>query len=205
MGTEKSKGFGLFSLSGHVKRPGQYEAPLGITLRQLIELAGGMREGHQLKFWTPGGSSTPILTDEHLDVPLDFEGVGAAGSMLGTRALQLFDETTCVVRAVLRWTEFYKHESCGKCTPCREGTWWLVQTLARLEAGQGSPDDLDELLDLCDNILGRAFCALGDGATAPITSSIQHFRSEYLDHLTSRGCPFDSAAATLFDTAGASA
>ena len=131
MGTEKSKGFGIFSLSGHVTRPGQYEAPLGITLRELIDLAGGVREGHELKFWTPGGSSTPILTDEHLDVPLDFESVGAAGSMLGTRALQIFDETTCVVRAVLRWTEFYKHESCGKCTPCREGTWWLVQTLER--------------------------------------------------------------------------
>ena len=98
-------------------KPGQYEAPLGITLRTLLDLAGGVREGHQLKFWTPGGSSTPILTDAHLDVPLDFESVGAAGSMLGTRALEIFDDTTCVVRAVLRWTEFYKHESCGKCTP----------------------------------------------------------------------------------------
>ena len=137
MGTEKSKGYGIFSLSGHVTKPGQYEAPLGITLRELIDLAGGIREGHELKFWTPGGSSTPLLTAEHLDVPLDYEGVGAAGSMLGTRALQIFDETTCVVRAVLRWTEFYKHESCGKCTPCREGTWWLVQTLARLEKGAG--------------------------------------------------------------------
>jgi NADH-quinone oxidoreductase subunit F len=205
MGTEKSKGYGLFSLSGHVTRPGQYEAPLGITLRELIDLAGGMRTGRSLKFWTPGGSSTPLLTDAHLDVPLDFEGVGEAGSMLGTRALQLFDDSTCVVRAVLRWTEFYKHESCGKCTPCREGTWWLVQTLARLEAGDGSADDLDVLLDQCDNILGRSFCALGDGATAPITSSIQHFRSEYLDHLTNGGCPFDPAAATLFDTAGANA
>jgi NADH-quinone oxidoreductase subunit F len=205
MGTEKSKGFGLFSLSGHVTRPGQFEAPLGITLRELIDLAGGMREGRQLKFWTPGGSSTPILTDEHLDVPLDFEAVGTAGSMLGTRALQIFDDSTCVVRAVLRWTEFYKHESCGKCTPCREGTWWLVQTLARLEAGNGSAEDLDLMLDQCDNILGRSFCALGDGATAPITSSIQYFRGEYLDHLTNGGCPFDPAAATLFDTAGATA
>ena len=100
--------------------------------------------------------------------------------MLGTRALQIFDETTCVVRAVLRWTEFYKHESCGKCTPCREGTWWLVQTLANLEKGIGSEADLDLLLDQCDNILGRSFCALGDGATSPISSSIQYFRDEYL-------------------------
>jgi NADH-quinone oxidoreductase subunit F len=198
MGTEKSKGFGIFSLSGHVARPGQYEAPLGITLRTLIELAGGIRPGHELKFWTPGGSSTPILTAEHLDVPLDFEGVGAAGSMLGTRALQIFDETTCVVRAVLRWTEFYKHESCGKCTPCREGTWWLVQTLTRLERGQGTEADLELLLDQCDNILGRAFCALGDGATSPITSSIQYFRDEYLAHLEQGGCPFDPVASTLF-------
>jgi len=198
MGTEKSKGMTLYSLSGHVRRPGQYEAPLGITLRQLLDLAGGVRDGHELKFWTPGGSSTPILTGEHLDVPLDYEGVGEAGSMLGTKALQIFDETTCVVRAVLRWTEFYKHESCGKCTPCREGTWWLVQTLARLEEGRGSEEDLEVLLDQCDNILGRAFCALGDGATSPITSSIQYFRQEYLDHLTHGGCPFDHAAATVF-------
>ncbi|MEO5654215.1 MAG: NADH-quinone oxidoreductase subunit NuoF [Marmoricola sp.] len=205
MGTEKSKGFGIFSLSGHVRNPGQFEAPLGITLRQLIKLAGGMREGHELKFWTPGGSSTPILTAEHLDVPLDFEGVASVGSMLGTRALQIFDETTCVVRAVLRWTEFYKHESCGKCTPCREGTWWLAQTLARLEQGNGAEADLDLLLDQCDNILGRAFCALGDGATSPISSSIEHFRQEYLDHLAHGGCPFDREASNLFPKVEASA
>src|SRR5680860_668729 len=198
MGTEKSKGYGIFSLSGHVTRPGQYEAPLGITLRKLIELAGGMREGHELKFWTPGGSSTPILTAEHLDIPLDFEAVGEAGSMLGTRALQIFDETTCVVRAVLRWTEFYKHESCGKCTPCREGTWWLAQTLANLEQGRGAESDVDLLDDVCDNIFGRSFCALADGAVSPITSSIQYFREEYLAHLTHGGCPFDRNASTIF-------
>jgi NADH-quinone oxidoreductase subunit F len=203
MGTEKSKGYGIFSLSGHVNKPGQYEAPLGITLRQLIELAGGMRNGHQLKFWTPGGSSTPLLNSEHLDVPLDFEAVGEAGSMLGTRALQIFDETTCVVRAVLRWTEFYKHESCGKCTPCREGTWWLVQVLAKLEQGVGSEEDLELLLDQCDNIAGRSFCALADGAAAPIQSSIKYFRDEYVAHLTNGGCPFDPAASTLFATSGA--
>ncbi len=198
MGTEKSAGFTLYSLSGHVVRPGQYEAPLGVTLRELLELAGGVRENHELKFWTPGGSSTPLLTADHLDVPLDYEGVGAAGSMLGTKALQIFDETTCVVRAVLRWTEFYKHESCGKCTPCREGTYWLVQILDRLERGEGTEDDLATLLDLCDNILGRAFCALGDGAASPIMSSIQYFRDEYVAHLTHGGCPFDPIASTVF-------
>ncbi|MGA8211024.1 MAG: NADH-quinone oxidoreductase subunit NuoF [Nocardioidaceae bacterium] len=199
MGSEKSKGMTLYSLSGHVRNPGQFEAPLGITLRQLLELSGGVREGHELKFWTPGGSSTPLLTADHLDVPLDYEGVAAAGSMLGTKALQVFDETTCVVRAVLRWTEFYKHESCGKCTPCREGTWWLVQTLARLEQGRGEMRDLEQLLDQCDNILGRSFCALGDGAVSPITSSIQYFRQEYIDHVEQGGCPFDPARSTLFE------
>jgi NADH-quinone oxidoreductase subunit F len=198
MGTEKSKGYGIFSLSGHVKSPGQYEAPLGITLRELLDLAGGIRAGHELKFWTPGGSSTPILTAEHLDVPLDFESVAAAGSMLGTRALQIFDETTCVVRATLRWTEFYEHESCGKCTPCREGTYWMTRVLQRLENGNGTDDDLDKLLDICDNILGRAFCALGDGATSPVTSAIQYFRDEFLRHQKEGGCPFDPAASTLW-------
>jgi len=202
MGTEKSKGFTLYSLSGHVNNPGQFEAPLGITLRELLELSGGVRKGNKLKFWTPGGSSTPIFTDQHLDVPLDYEGVAAAGSMLGTKALQIFDETTCVVRAVLRWTEFYKHESCGKCTPCREGTWWLVQVLKDLEAGRGTEADLDKLLDLCDNIMGRSFCALADGAASPIISSLKYFRQEYLDHLSAGGCPFDPMAATLFDSAG---
>ena len=205
MGTEKSKGYGIFSLSGHVTKPGQYEAPLGITLRELIDLAGGMREGHQLKFWTPGGSSTPLLTEEHLDVPLDFEGVAGVGSMLGTRALQLFDETTCVVRAVLRWTEFYKHESCGKCTPCREGTYWLLQILERMLHHEGTEEDIETMLDICDNILGRSFCALGDGATSPVTSSIQYFREEYLEHLRHGGCPFDRDASSLFVKETASA
>ncbi|MEO6473032.1 MAG: NADH-quinone oxidoreductase subunit NuoF [Aeromicrobium sp.] len=204
MGTEKSKGMTLYSLSGHVKSPGQYEAPLGITLRELLELGGGMREGSELKFWTPGGSSTPILTAEHLDIPLDYEGVGAAGSMLGTKALQVFDQTTSVVRAVLRWTEFYKHESCGKCTPCREGTWWLVQTLDRLDKGEGRHGDIELLVDLCENILGRAFCALGDGATSPITSAIQYFRAEFEAGMhTPSWDTFPPAASTLFEKVGA--
>jgi NADH-quinone oxidoreductase subunit F len=197
-GTERSKGFGIFSLSGHVTRPGQYEAPLGVTLRDLLELAGGIRAGHRLKFWTPGGSSTPMFTEEHLDVPLDYESVAKAGSMLGTRSVQLFDETTCVVRVTLRWIQFYQHESCGKCTPCREGSYWVVQLLDRLERGQGSEADLDKLLDICDNITGRAFCALGDSIQAPVGSSIRYFRDEYLEHLRQGGCPFDPAASTLF-------
>lgn len=197
MGSEKSPGFTLYSLSGHVTTPGQYEAPLGITLRELLDYAGGVRTGHTLKFWTPGGSSTPIFTDEHLDVPLDYEGVGAAGSMLGTKALQIFDDTTCIMRAVLRWTEFYAHESCGKCTPCREGTYWLVQILRRLEGGTGTEADLTKLLDISDTILGKSFCALGDGATSPIMSSLKYFREEYVAHFDSNGCPFDPRRSVL--------
>ncbi|HXJ26726.1 MAG TPA: NADH-quinone oxidoreductase subunit NuoF [Streptosporangiaceae bacterium] len=198
IGTERSKGFGIFSLSGHVTVPGQYEAPLGTTLRELLDLAGGMRAGHRLKFWTPGGSSTPLFTDEHLDVPLDYESVAKAGSMLGTRSIQLFDDTTCVVRVALRWSQFYEHESCGKCTPCREGSYWVVQILEALEDGTGSESDLAKLIDICDNITGRAFCALGDSIQAPIVSSIRFFRDEYLEHLRIGGCPFDPARSALF-------
>jgi NADH-quinone oxidoreductase subunit F len=204
MGSEKSPGFTLYSLSGHVTRPGQYEGPLGLTLRELLDMAGGIRDGHELKFWTPGGSSTPLLTADHLDIPLDYEGVAEAGSMLGTKALQIFDDSTCVVRAVARWVEFYKHESCGKCTPCREGFWWLVQILDRLEEGHGTEADLDKLLDLSDNIAGRSFCALADGGIAPVTSSLQYFRDEYIRHFEHGGCPFDPDASTLFtQSAGA--
>ncbi|BBZ05388.1 NADH-quinone oxidoreductase subunit F [Mycolicibacterium chitae] len=196
MGSEKSPGFTLYSLSGHVTTPGQYEAPLGITLRELLSYAGGVRAGHELKFWTPGGSSTPLLTAEHLDIPLDYEGVAGAGSMLGTKALQMFDETTCVVRAVARWTDFYAHESCGKCTPCREGTYWLKQIYHRLENGQGTAEDLGKLLDISDIVLGKSFCALGDGAAMPIQSSLKYFRGEYEAHLNG-GCPFDPHASML--------
>jgi NADH-quinone oxidoreductase subunit F len=197
MGSSDAPGFTLYSLSGHVNRPGQYEAPLGITLRELLAHASGVRDGHRLKFWTPGGSSTPILTAEHLDVPLDYENVGAAGSMLGTKALQIFDETTCVVRAVRRWIEFYAHESCGKCTPCREGTYWLTQVYERLESGGAESADLARLVTIADTLNGRSFCALGDGAASPVLSSLKHFRAEYQQHVTSAGCPFDPTASML--------
>ena len=186
MGPERSPGTSIFSLSGRVNRPGQYEAPMGTTLRELLEMAGGIRDGHELKFWTPGGSSTPLFTAEHLDVPLDFDSVVKAGSMNGTSAIQVFDDSDSVVYAVYKWTTFYAHESCGKCTPCREGTYWMVQVLHRILAGGGTQADLDTLLDTCDNITGRAFCALGDGATSPITSSLQYFREEYEDYIAGR-------------------
>ena len=197
VGTAKSKGFAIFNLSGHITTPGTFEAPLGITLRELLELSGGMRGGRRLKFWTAGGSSAGILTDQHLDLPLDFESVAAAGSQIGTRSVQIFDDTTCVVGAVLRWTEFYQHESCGKCTPCREGTFWLVRILERLEHGEGTEEEIGKLLDICDNITGRAFCALGDSATPPITSAVKYFRDEFMQHQKEGGCPFDPAASTV--------
>ena len=186
MGTEKSPGPKIYSLSGHVTRPGQYEAPMGTTLRELLELAGGVRGGRQLKAWTPGGSSTPMLTAEHLDVPLDFDGVMAAGSLLGTAALMIMDDTTEMVPVVRRLTQFYAHESCGKCTPCREGTTWMVQILSRMERGQGNPRDVDTLTDACGNIFGRAFCALADGAVSPIQSGIKHFPEEFAAAATPR-------------------
>jgi len=190
-GTKASPGHALFSVSGHVSKPGQYEAPLGITLRELIKAAGGMRPGHQLKFWTPGGASSEILTAKHLDIPLDYEAVDEAGSSLGTRGVQVFDETTCVVRAVSRWIDFYRHESCGKCTPCREGTSWLSDALRRIERGKGTKADVDRLVTTCESIRGRSLCALGDGATMTVVSSIERFESEYRAHLRGRGCPFD--------------
>jgi NADH-quinone oxidoreductase subunit F len=168
---------------------------MGTTLRQLIDMAGGMSRGKPLKFWTPGGSSTPLFTAEHLDVPLDFDSTVKAGSMLGTSAMMIFDEGDSVVRAVLKWTQFYEHESCGKCTPCREGTYWLAQILERILHGGGTEEDLDTLLDASDNILGRSFCALGDGAASPVMSSIQYFRNEYLDLIAGTAAPTDETPA----------
>ncbi|MEO6957392.1 MAG: NADH-quinone oxidoreductase subunit NuoF [Antricoccus sp.] len=181
MGPEKCPGTSIYSLSGRVKNPGQYEAPMGTTLRELLEMAGGIRDGHTLKFWTPGGSSTPMFTDEHLDVPLDFDSVAAAGSMNGTSALMIFDDTDSVVEATMKWIEFYAHESCGKCTPCREGNYWMVQILRRMVDGHATSDEVDKLLDICDNIAGRAFCALGDGAAACVIGAIKYFREEFIE------------------------
>jgi len=190
VGATNAPGTSIYSLSGRVERPGQYEAPMGITLRELLAMAGGIKDGRRLKFWTPGGSSTPMLTADHLDLPLDFDSVRAAGSQAGTGATMIFDESDCVVRAVRRWAEFYAHESCGKCTPCREGTYWYVQIYDRLERGDATMGDIDTLLAISDSMLGKSFCGLGDGAASPVISSIQHFRDEYVAHYENHGCPF---------------
>jgi len=201
-GTEKSPGFKLFAVSGHVKRPGIYEAALGTTMRELLEHAGGMRDGHQLKFWIPGGSSVPMLTQEHLDLPLTYEDMAAAGTMLGTGTPMVFDETTSVVKAVSRWLQFYKHESCGKCTPCREGTYWISGLLKRLEKGEGQDEDLAKIDELCQQIMGRSFCALGDAAATPFPGAIKHFREEIEAGVRiPADVAFDPAATTIFSKA----
>jgi NADH-quinone oxidoreductase subunit F len=201
-GTEKSPGFKLFAVSGHVNSPGIYEAPLGVTMRELLEYAGGMRDGHELKFWVPGGSSVPMLTADHLDTPLTYEDIAEAGSMLGTGTPMVFDDTTSVVRAITGWLDFYKHESCGKCTPCREGTYWIDEILHRLNDGHGTTEELTLLEELCAQILGRSFCALGDAAATPYPPALKLFPDEFAagTHTASKDM-FDPIAATVFSTA----
>jgi NADH-quinone oxidoreductase subunit F len=197
-GTEPSPGFKLMSVSGHVKRPGLYEVALGTTMRQLLEYAGGMRDGGEPKFWLPGGSSVPMLTAEHLDIPLTYEDMAGVGTMLGTATPMLFDDTVSVVKAVTRWLEFYKHESCGKCTPCREGTGWIAGTLERFQDGHGSVAEIGMLEEICGQILGRSFCALGDAAATPFPAALKHFRSEFeAGTHTPADEAFDPVAATL--------
>ncbi|HYU57921.1 MAG TPA: NADH-quinone oxidoreductase subunit NuoF [Actinomycetota bacterium] len=189
IGTQKSTGTKVFSVSGKVERPGNYEVPMGTPAGEVLALAGGVLGGKALKAWTPGGSSTPFLTADHLGVGLDFESIAEAGSLLGTGALIVLDETDCIVEAAMRLTEFYAHESCGKCTPCREGTWWLTKVYRRLEEGLGRKEDLPLLADVSDNMLFKSFCALADGAVSPISSSLKHFYAEYEAHVTGQGCP----------------
>jgi NADH-quinone oxidoreductase subunit F len=190
VGTEKAPGTKMFTISGKVERPGNYELPMGTPMRVLLEEhAGGVLGGKALKAWTPGGSSTPFLTADHLDVGLDFESVMEAGSLLGTGAIMVLDESDCMVEAARRLVEFYAHESCGKCTPCREGTWWATRVLGRIEGGHGREDDLPLMADMGENILFRAFCALADGAVSPIQSTLKYFTHEYEAHIREGRCP----------------
>jgi len=194
-GPERSPGTKVFSVSGEVCRPGNYEYPMGTPAREIVEeAAGGMLPGRALKFWTPGGSSTPLLTADHFDIPMDFDSIAAAGSIMGTAAMMMFSDKTSVVDAVLNWTRFYEHESCGKCTPCREGTFWLAQVLERILEGRGVLSDIELLDEVAGNIFGRSFCALGDGAASPIRSSIKYFRDDYL-YLIEHGRQPDSIEA----------
>jgi NADH-quinone oxidoreductase subunit F len=196
LGTEKSPGTKMFTVSGKVERPGNYEIPMGTPFRTLLEeLAGGVLGGRALKAFTPGGSSTPMLTADSLDVALDYESIAEAGSLLGTGAIMVMDETDCVVAAAERMVQFYAHESCGKCTPCREGSWWATRVLGRLEDGYGREGDITLMHDMGTNIMFRAFCALADGTASVINSSLKHFADEYEAHVRLGRCPLREAEA----------
>jgi NADH-quinone oxidoreductase subunit F len=189
LGTEKSPGTKMFTVSGKVERPGNYEIPLGTPFRVLLEeYAGGVLGGRELKAFTPGGSSTPMLTAEHLDVGLDYESIAAAGSLLGTGAVMVMDDTDCLVEAAARMVRFYAHESCGKCTPCREGSWWTTRVLQRMQDGLGREGDVQLVKDMGTNILFRAFCALADGTASVINSSLKHFEDEFEAHVREGRC-----------------
>jgi NADH-quinone oxidoreductase subunit F len=191
IGTERSKGTRVFSLSGNVKRPGNYEMPLTGTLRELIEgHGGGTPDGRTMKAIIPGGSSAPILMPDQIDTHIDFESIAAAGSMAGSGAIIVIDDRTCMVQLALRVSEFYKHESCGKCTPCREGTRWGVDIIRRIEMGEARQGELDLLLNVCDRILGNCLCPLGDAMAMPVASYVTHFREEFQRHIDEGGCPF---------------
>ncbi|HUF70450.1 MAG TPA: NADH-quinone oxidoreductase subunit NuoF [Longimicrobiales bacterium] len=179
-GTEKSPGTKLFNMSGHLVRRGNFEFPLGFSLRELIyDVCGGIRDGRTLKAVIPGGSSVPILHADEIDIALDYESVARAGTMLGTASVIVMDDRTNMVKQVRRIVEFYAHESCGQCTPCREGTSWLARILRRIETGHGRPDDIETLISLGRNMVGTTICVLSDSAAAPILSSIEKFRDEY--------------------------
>jgi NADH-quinone oxidoreductase subunit F len=194
MGTKGNTGPKLFAVSGHVERPGVYELPLGVTLRELLyEHAGGVRAGRRLKAVMPGGSSTPVITAEHVDVKLDFDSLAAVGSALGSGAVIVMDETSCMVEVALRLTRFYRHESCGQCTPCREGLGWMERLLDGVESGSGCPSDIGLLLELADGISGKTLCPMGDAAVVPAQSTIVKFREEYESHVRTHGCPMKSS------------
>jgi NADH-quinone oxidoreductase subunit F len=188
-GSEKSPGTKVISVSGHVNRPGNYEIPLGMTFTDLLALAGGMRDGRPLKAIIPGGASAPLLTST--EVAIDFEALKDAGTMLGSGGVVFMDDTTCMVRNALVTTEFFEHESCGKCTPCREGTWWAVKVLERIEHGEGRQEDMDLLLDIANGIDGRSFCPLGDASAWALRSNVKLFREEFERHVVEGACPFE--------------
>jgi NADH-quinone oxidoreductase subunit F len=189
LGKPNNGGTKIFSISGHVEKPGNYEISLGTPFKDLLEMAGGMRGGRQLKAVIPGGSSAPVLPgDIMMDLTLDFDSLAKAGSMLGSGAVIVMDETTCMVKALERLSYFYFEESCGQCTPCREGTGWMYRVVHRIEHGKGRMEDLDLLRDVAHNISGRTICALGDAAAGPVSSFVKHFRDEFEYHIKHGKC-----------------
>jgi NADH-quinone oxidoreductase subunit F len=191
VGVETSPGTAIFSLSGNVVNPGNYELALGTPLRELIyDYGGGVAGGRELKAIIPGGSSVPVLTPDQVDTPLDYNSIQDAGSFFGSAAVMVIDDRCCMVQLALRAAKFYMHESCGKCTPCREGTRWMVQLLTKIEDGRAELADLDLLLNVCDRILGKSLCALGDFAVYPVSSYLNKFHDEFVAHVEQGGCPF---------------
>ena len=191
IGPEKNGGPKLFCISGHVKRPGTYEASMDTSLKTLIydeKFGGGMRGGHAMKCVIPGGSSVPVLLPHEIDVPASFDGIAKAGSLLGSAGIIVMDETTCMVWAAENLLHFYKHESCGKCTPCREGGDWLHRILGKIERGEGQMGDLDLLQNVASNIAGKTLCAFGDAAATPVLTTLKHFRHEYEAHVREGRC-----------------
>jgi NADH-quinone oxidoreductase subunit F len=192
IGPERNGGPKLFCISGHVNRPGTYEAPMNISLKSLIyddAFGGGIRGGHALKCVIPGGSSVPVLLPHQIDVPASFDGIAGAGSLLGSAGIIVMDETTCMVWAAENLLHFYRHESCGKCTPCREGGDWLHRILGKIERGEGAMRDVDLLLSISQNIMGKTLCAFGDAAATPVLSTVAQFRGEYEAHIREGRCP----------------
>ena len=189
LGRPNNGGTKIFSVSGDVALPGNYEVPLGTPFATLLELAGGMRDGKKIKAVIPGGSSMPVLTgDVMMATDMDYDSIAKAGSMLGSGAVIVMDETRCMVKSLLRLSYFYYEESCGQCTPCREGTGWLYRMVHRIEHGQGRPEDLDMLNSVADNIQGRTICALGDAAAMPVRAMIKNFRAEFEHHIEHKQC-----------------
>ena len=189
IGKPNNGGTKLFSVSGDVEKPGNYEIPLGTRFAKLLELAGGMRGGKKIKAVIPGGSSMPVLTGEvMMATDMDYDSIAKAGSMLGSGAVIVMDETRCMVKSLLRLSYFYFEESCGQCTPCREGTGWLYRMVHRIEHGQGRPEDLDMLNSVADNIQGRTICALGDAAAMPVRAFIKNYRAEFEYHIEHKHC-----------------
>jgi NADH-quinone oxidoreductase subunit F len=198
-GSEKSPGTKLFCVSGHVRKPGNYELPLGFPLADLIEdVCGGMRDGNALKAVIPGGSSVPIIdAQEAMACRLDYEGCVAVGTMLGCASVIVMDETTDIVKQVRRMVDFYAHESCGQCTPCREGSAWTAQILARIENGAGRPEDLDTLMDMTQQMVGTTICVLSDSVAAPVQSAIKKFRGDFLARMAAPVQPTRSMEGAL--------
>ncbi len=190
LGKPNNGGCKIFSVTGHVNKPGNYEVPLGTPFKDLLAMAGGVKAGRKLKAVIPGGSSMPVLPGEvMMDLTMDYDAISKAGSMLGSGAVILMDDTTCMVKALARISRFYMHESCGQCTPCREGTGWMWRMLNRIEHGEGKVEDLALLDNVAGNIMGRTICALGDAAAMPVQSFIKHFREDFLYHIEHKACP----------------